>query len=251
MANLSQALKLFFRHLPTYLAVVFLSYGPWLIAIKYFAAIGSLTDDSAEAIAGLIGIFFMPLANGAMVWLIQAHVDAKSVTILESFSVAVSVWKDMFTAYISVGFIMMGWLALAVIPGGIIMLIFDYKNPILLLPFAAAAMIYVMTRYVFLDFYIVLRRLPGWSARRTCAELTQGRMLPLVTAYIFLGAPLFAGEFGFSYLGTALEQMTGLSRHLFEVVLSICSTLIFVVTQLYFYLVYQVYSAAEPAGDPV
>lgn len=245
MTKILLALRLFLRNLPVYFTVVFLCYGPWMIVIKYFAASGALTDDGAEAIAGLFSIFFMPLSNGATVWLNQAHVENRTVTIREALSVAVSVWKDLITAYLSVGFIMVGWLAVAVIPGGILMLVLGIKTPLVLLPFAAVAMIYVMTRYVFLDFYIVLRRLPGWTARRTCSELTRGRMVPLVASYIILGAPLYAGEFGFSYIGTVLEQSTGLSRHMFEVVLSIFSTLIFVVTQLYFYLVYREYTAVE------
>jgi hypothetical protein len=213
---------------------------------------GALSAEADEAVAGVLGIFFMPLCNGATVWLNHRHADGHPVSIKEGVLVSVGVWKELLTAYISVGLIILGWAALALIPGGLIMLIFGLKNTLVLIPLVVVAVLYVSTRYVFLDFFVVLRKLPGWQSRRYCTDMSKGRMPLLVVAYFFLAAPIFFSEFAYSYFGTHLEQVTGIAKQIFEGLLSILGTLLYVIPQIYFYLLYRGFSLnqAEIAQKP-
>ncbi len=239
MDRVIAAVKLFGRHLHKYIALIALCYVPWLFVIKYFAVTGALSAEADDAIVGVLGVFFMPLCNGATVWLNHRHSEGQPASIKESIAISASVWKELITAYISVGLIILGWIAVALIPGGLIMLAFGVKTTTVLIPFAVAAILYVTTRYVFLDFYVVLQKLPGWQARRQCVELSEGRMLPLLFAYLFLAAPLFFSEFAFEYFGMQLEQVTGVPKQIFEGLLAVLSTLFYVIPQIYFYLVYR------------
>lgn len=142
--------------------------------------------------------------------------------------------------------IILGWAALALIPGGLIMLAFDVKNTLLLVTFVVAAVLYVSTRYVFLDFFVVLRRLPGWQSRRCCTDMSKGRMLSLLVAYFFLAAPIFFSEFAYGYFGAQLEQATGIAKQIFAGLLSIFGTLLYVIPQIYFYLLYRDFSSNQP-----
>ena len=245
MEHVNPAIKIFARHVLKYIALIVLCYAPWLFVIKYFASTGDLSSEADDAIAGILGIFFMPLCNGATVWMNHKHAERESITIKESLKVSISVWKDLLTAYISVGLIILGWVAVALIPGGLLMLLFGIKNALILIPFGVIAILFVTTRYVFLDFYVVLRKEPGWQARRNCVEMSTGRMWRLLFAYLFLAAPLFFSEFAFGYFGTYLEQATGVSKHLFEGLLSVLSTLLYVIPQIYFYLVYRDIAAGK------
>ena len=245
MARVITAAKIFGRYLHKYIALIALCYAPWLFLIKYFASTGALSSEADDAIAGLLGVFFMPLCNGATVWMNHKHAEDEPTTIKESLAVSVSVWKELLTAYISVGLIILGWVAVALIPGGLIMLIFGIKNATVLIPFGVAAILFVTTRYVFLDFYVVLQKLPGWQARRNCVNMSAGRMWWLLVAYLCLAAPLFFSEFAFGYFGTQLEQLTGVSKQMFEGLLSVLSTLLYVIPQIYFYLVYRDISKGE------
>jgi hypothetical protein len=246
MGHVLTAVRIFFRNLHKYAALIILCYGPWLFLIKYFAIRGVLSEEADEAVAGVLSIFFMPLCNGATVWMNHRHADGHSVSIKEGLLVSVEVWKELLTAYISVGLIILGWAALAIIPAGLIMLVFDVKNTLVLVPFVVAVVLYVSTRYVFLDFFVVLRKLPGWQSRRYCTDMSQGRMLSLLVAYFFLAAPIFFSEFAYGYFGAQLEQLTGVAKQIFAGLLSILGTLLYVIPQIYFYLLYRDFSSNQP-----
>jgi hypothetical protein len=239
MIRVITAAKIFGRYLHKYIILIALCYAPWLFLIKYFASTGVLSSEADEAIAGVLGVFFMPLCNGATVWMNHRHAEGEPTTIKDSLLVSIGVWKDLLTAYISIGLIILGWVAVALIPGGLIMLIFGVKNATMLIPFGVAAILIVSTRYVFLDFYVVLQKQPGWQARRNCLDMSKGRIWWLLVAYLVLAAPLFFSEFAFGYVGMQLEQITGLSKQIFEGLLAIISTLLYVIPQIYFYLVYR------------
>jgi hypothetical protein len=237
--RLGSALQIFFRFFPSYAGVILLLYAPWMLGLKLLAANGVLSADAGDALAGLLSIFFMPVANGMIVWLNHQHAEGAPAAIPAAFTAALPRGKDLISAYISVGFVMLGWLAVALLPAGLVMLVFGLKSLYWLIPSGVVAVIYVMARYVFLDFFIMLRGEAGWSARRHSPELTRGRLAPIGVAVTLMSAPLMLSEFGFNSVAIALESMTGVSMHLFVGVLSLTSTLLYIVPQIYFYLLYR------------
>lgn len=245
MRHLFLALSHIKAHFFSYFSVVFLFHLPTLLFSLALAAPGYLGSDVVQYVSALVCVFLFPLSSGVIVWLFDRYDHGERPRLIDAFRAVAPRWKDLIVAYLSVGFIMIGWIALAMIPSGIIVLLLKLQSPLWFIPLGVAAMIYVLSRYVFLEFLIIYEKKEGWVARRAAPTLTEGRMLSLLVPVTLMSAPLTLSEFGYDKAANWLAMQVDLSaylRHpelLFTNVLTLIATLLYLVPQRYFYQVYK------------
>ncbi len=234
-----QTWRLIKQNLWSLLQLICCIYGPFYLAYGITVAAGWLPADNADKMFGLVGAGLMPVTNGVLVWLAQRWFEGRPATLAEALRAMPTYWTRMFTVYVAISFVILGWLLITVLPAYILMQVTKFNQPILLVPIAVAAVIYAMSRFVFVDTLIVNSARGPYHARQESAALGNGRRGQIV-AYAALTYALpslleFGGEMAAAVLPpektdliAAVSTGTGL--------ISAC---LYVVPSLFFYVYYR------------
>lgn len=180
-----QTWRLIRQNLWQLLQLICCVYGPFYLAYGITVAAGWLPADNADKMFGLVGAVLMPVTNGVLVWLARRWFDGQPTTLGEAMRAMPSYWSRMFTVYIAISFVILGWLIITVLPAYIAMQVTKFNQPVLLLPIAIAAVAYAMSRFVFVDTLIVNSARGPYQARHESAALGTGRR-PQIVIYTAL-----------------------------------------------------------------
>ena len=157
---------------------------------------GYLTQDVAMPLWGLLGLALMPLSHGASLFLMQSAVDKRHRSILSALDGSARVWGKYQVAYLYMSFLMLGWAAVSMIPGLLLMMMLGIKQVWVLAPFAAVGLVYALLPLTFQEPYFVTLGLSPWEARENSRSLVKGYwLLILKIAGLTMLLPL-AIEFG-------------------------------------------------------
>jgi len=150
-------------------------YGPFYLAYGITVAAGWLPADNADKVFGLIGVALMPVTNGVLVWLAERWYEGRPATLSEAMKAMPTYWSRMLTVYVAISFVILGWLLITVLPVFILMQVTHFDQPVLLVPIAAGAVAYAMSRFVFVDTLIVNGARGPYQARQESAALGVGQ----------------------------------------------------------------------------
>lgn len=180
--RIAKSLAFLFRHVRPLLGLTCVIYLPYFLVYRGAVVSGLLPEDAASALFGLIDLLIAPLANGAAVFMMDRWASGQAVTIREGLKAAKAAWNRLLVAYIAVAFILLGWLAVTVIPCYALLQILHFNQPLVLVPLIVVVICYVMARYSFLDPLIILDGLGAYQARARTGDLAKGH-LPLFLGF--------------------------------------------------------------------
>lgn len=157
-----------------------------LIYLPYFALHWTVTgfhllpDDAASVVFGMIDLVLAPFANGMTIFLIDRWASGGTAPYREAFAAAKRSWVRLLVAYIMMSFILLGMLAVTIIPCFVVMRVAGLNQPFFLAPVAGLVISYVLARYSFLDSLVVLEGLGAYHARMRSGDLTRGHKLRIM-----------------------------------------------------------------------
>jgi hypothetical protein len=183
---------------PTLAALVGAFYGPWLLALELARTVFGWPGDMVDALAGFLSLAVTPLVNAATLELAAGRTRGERRTIAAALVRGASAYRRLFAAYLTLSLIATFFAALGLVPGGLWMLVTGATSPYVLVPFAAATLLWGMPRYALLEALVVTRGLESWQARMRSVELTRGRRLSLALAGLASFTPAVAIEGGAS-----------------------------------------------------
>lgn len=204
-----------FRARGTLIAALLLTvYAPYYAAYKATIALGLLPTEAADMLFGLVGGLLGPLANAALIHVASHALAGVKVGLREALRAGASAWSRLLAAYISIGFVMIGYLAVTVLPGGLLMLVLDLKNPYLLIPFGVVGLVWGLPAFAFVEGLVVTEKLTPWHARQTSRLMTKGRRaritaLGLATLVVPVGVELT--QMAYPEAPFAVEVLLGLA----------------------------------------
>lgn len=175
-----EALALIGRRAPIFLALVLLLYGPYELAYRYVETAGLLPEQALNAVFGFVGLVVGPIHNAAVVYLVSHMRAGVNEPLSAALKVGVKCWSRLVAAYIAISFVMLGYLAVTVLPGGLLMLVMKWKSPYILIPFGAIGILYAIPRYAFVEALIVVEGEQPWQARQTSWLMTKGMQWKLI-----------------------------------------------------------------------
>jgi len=248
--KLQRSWNLVAAHPRPLLTVVSCVYLPFYLL--YFVTVAALwlPDEAADKLFGLIGVLLMPIANAMVVFLTHHWRQGVNQSLTAAFAAARQRWSKLLTAYISVSFIILGWLAVTVLPGYALLMILKVKQPLWLLPLAAFAIIMALSRYAFLDPLIVTQGLGPWEARQRSAELVRGRRAAVIGYGLLTFLPPFLLESGGELLADYMKPDFGLWPLIIGTCTGFGASILYVIPVVFFYTYYQELATAPLGGSP-
>jgi hypothetical protein len=186
---------------------------------------------------GLIGGFLLPLTNALMISSFRASSQpGESQAVLQP---ALQSWLTLFTAYLGIGLIFVGYLALGIIPTYGLMMLCGVTTPVLLAVPGLLAALWVFGRFVFVDPLIVLEGKRPWQARQESIALVKDDLSAVLSAVAVLYLPPFVMDMGSEFLtGTDSWGGTPASR-LIGGLLSLGAAVLYLVPLSYFYVYFE------------
>lgn len=228
------------KHAGPLLGLTCLMYLPYFALYRGSVEFGLLPEDAASAFFGLVDILIAPMANGAAVFMMNRWVDGESVTIKEALVAAKGAWTRLLVAYVSVAFIMLGWLAVTVIPCYAILQIAGLNQPLILVPLVAVVISYVMARYSFLDPLVVVDGMGAYHARSRSADLVKGHLPMILGLGLLSYMPPMVLELGSEALsGAGVPVDPGFDLRYFLMLAGPLSVFLYLWPQTLFFLYYR------------
>ena len=180
---------------------------------------GYLTEDVAMPLWGFLGLALMPLSHGASLLLMQSAAEERHRSILWALDGGARVWGKYQVAYLYMSFLMLGWAAVSMIPGFLLMLLLGIKQVWVLAPFAAVGLVRALLPLTFQEPFFVTLGLSPWEARENSRALVKGRwILILKIAGLTMLLPLvieFGTDSALEWFGLAEGWWRGILKAVF------------------------------------
>lgn len=228
----------------------------------YFALVACniLPDEAAEKLFSLLGVLLMPLSNAVILNLaaestVPSAAIAGSVkaALIRASACAYRSWSRLLTAYISVSFIIVGWLAVTVIPVYALLMIAKIQPTVPLTILAVTVGTIQLTRFAFLDSFVVIGGLGPWAARQQSKAMSKGQRWQIMGYGLLLaGLPFVvetAGEAFAKDLGSLLGYQLGpLAPLLVSTATGFAATLLYVIPTIFFFVYWR--DLTTKVGEP-
>lgn len=236
---LGRSLGVLGRHARPLVLLTLLIYLPYVVLYKAAAGLGWLTEEAADALFGLVDLFLTPLANAAVIFLIHQWATGGKPTLATAFSTARKSWSRLLAAYVSISFILLGWLAVLAVPGFLAMKFLAIGEPMMLVPFGVLALGYVMSNYAFLDPLVVLEGLRPYEARHRSVALVKGHRRVVLFFGLIAVAPPMALETAADQIGKWASATYGWPGPVVSGTLALLAALLNLWPTVLFYLYYR------------
>ena len=236
-------------HAGPLLAVVALFNVPYYALYAVAVLSGQLTKEASDALFGLVGLMLLPLSNGMVVYLADRWYGGHATTLGEAFGAARGAWSRLLTAYVAMGFVLLGWLVVTC--GPVVIAAFAWARLVgvppatWLLAGAALAGLYAVwafgrgiTNFCFLEPLAVLEGKEAWETRQGSAALARGRRLPLFGFWLLTLGPPMAIEF-LDMAGDYLKEAYGIDPLATSLATGLVSACLYVVPVVFFYVYYR------------
>ncbi len=195
------------------------------------AAMPLESQQAVDLLFGLFGGLLLPLTNAV---LINALHTPKGEFWVKSWHV----WLNLFTAYLGIGLIFVGYLALTVIPSYGILMVLGISNPVFLGVPATAAALWVFGRFVFVDALIVIEGKRPWQARQESIGLVRANLFPILATAFLLYAVPFVLDIGSEVINARTVVQWGGASKFTAALCSLGAALAYVLPLAYFYVYY-------------
>lgn len=228
------------RHLWSLVRLVAAVYSPFYAAYFFAVYLELLPKEAADRLWGIFGGLLMPLANGWMVALFdEGYANGASRNLLlPAFSRARKAWTKLLTAYISISFILLGWLILSAGPVYLLLMLLKMqKYWWIAVPFGLVGGTFCLARFAFVDPLVLVEGLGPYAARHRSSELVRPRR----TAVIAYGLATFLIPFALEIAGEFVDETKSGEwlPLLVEVLTGFLSSLLYVLPVVVFYVYYR------------
>lgn len=223
---------------------------PYYVLYKGVVYWGWLPAEASEVLFGFVALITGPITNATIVDQMHHAKGGINVPLGRSMMTGIRAYPRMLAAYISLSFVVLGWLAVSILPGGLIMLIFGLKSPLVLIPFGFVGLLFALPPYAFLDSVLVVEGLPAWRARQESRTLTKGRRPAIIVFGILALLPAAALELGADQLPAYMDEVFSGSTLLAAIALGVISSALYMIPVTYFYVLYTE-AKANPSAVPV
>lgn len=220
------------------LALVALVNVPYYLLFKGAVYWGWLPSDAADVVFGFIALLIGPVTNATVVHLLHMAKGGINVPLKDGLACGIRVFPRMLAAYIALSFVVLGWLAVTVLPGAGLLMLLDLKSPYLLAPFGAVGLLLALPPYAFLDSVLVVDGLEAWRARQVSRDLTRGRRLKIVGFGLIALIPAVAMEILADQGPAHLAEIFAGSSLALAVCLGVLSSAFYFVPVALFYVLY-------------
>jgi hypothetical protein len=242
--SLRRGWSLIQKRLPACLLLVTLFDLPIVIGEAWTTAMGSLSEEMAAPLWGLAGVFLMPLSHSLVLMLLQVAHEESASGVASTFSWrkalerSFALWPRYQVAYFYASFLILGWVAITILPGVLVMWLLKISNVWVLLPFGAVGLLLALVPLTFLEPCLVVKDLEPWHARQRSRALAK-RYTGLILRIGAFTMPLpLLLEFGASHAGRWLVADEGSARALASTTLSALSAFLYLVPTAAFFALF-------------
>ncbi len=195
--------------------------------------------QAVDIVFGLLGGLLLPFTNAmALNALRRAHYPRGGVP--EGFAENLKPWLNLFTAYLGIGLIFIGYLALFVIPTYGLLLLWGEAaaSPVwLALPVAGAAL-WVFGRFIFVDQLVVLEGKRPWQARQDSIALVKKEIWNILPTVILLYLLPLALDVSTEFINASPTFRASSEGQGLSLLLGIGAAVGYLIPMSYFYLYY-------------
>lgn len=243
LESLRQGWGLIERRLSAYLTLLVLFDLPVIVGEAWTTAMGSLPEEMAAPLWGLAGVVIMPLSHSLILMLMQRSSEEMGVGVANPFAWkealerSLKLWPRYQVAYFYASFVILGWVAVTILPGVLVMWLAKISSVWALIPFGAVGLLMALIPLTFLEPCLVVSDLEPWHARQRSRALVRGRVgLILGIGAWTMPFPLLL-EFGAAYAGRWLTADAGAVRALWTASFGALSAFLYLLpTAAYFVL---------------
>lgn len=216
-----------------------------LIYVPFYALDGvlratlKLTPHEISSMTGVLGLLLLPLAHGGLVHLADSALARRPGRIGEALLVGLKAWRRILVSYILAMLVWLGWAAVCVLPGALLLLAVGlHQDERRVLVFAIPAFA-VVTRFLFLDSLTVLEGLEPHAARRRSAELANGQHVRLAICALCTLLPLTLLETLAPEIGDLLGEPGTAASIVIASATAALAGLLSIVPSVLFYVIYK------------
>lgn len=200
---------------------------------------GFLPADMAAPVWALFALVLLPLSHGGTLLLLQGRYNHQPIRLRDALRGGGAVWVKYQVAYLYMSFLILGWAAVFLIPGLILMMVTGIKQVWVLAPFGVMGVVYGILPLVFQEPFFVTQGMTPWEARLRSRELVKGRWGAILKlALLTMTLPMLF-EYGADLILGLLDIESGPVAILVKAAFGTMAAFLYIVPAAVFYVLFR------------
>jgi hypothetical protein len=200
---------------------------------------GILPAEMAAPVWALFALVLLPLSHGGTLLLLQGRYDHQPIRLRDALRGGVAVWGKYQVAYLYMSFLILGWAAVFLIPGLILMMLTGIKQVWVLAPFGVMGVAYGILPLVFQEPFFVTQGMTPWEARLRSRELVKGRWGAILKLALVTMALPMVFEYGADLMLGLLDIESGPVAILLKAAFGTMAAFLYIVPAAVFYVLFR------------